>query len=85
MLQLRRRRLWIALSTILLAAVFFVCLQPGFGPTAPAGFDKLEHLADDPYNAGWLVKIRISDESGLAQLLDHAAYQKQCEEEMADE
>lgn len=47
--------------------------------------DNLERLADDPYESGWFVKIKIADESGLAQLLDHAAYQKQCEEEMADE
>ncbi len=50
-----------------------------------AAADNLEHLADDPYEAGWLVKIRIADESGLSELLDHAAYQKQCDEEMADE
>jgi len=43
--------------------------------------DRLETLADDPYEAGWFVKIRISDESGLAELADHAAYQKQCAEE----
>ena len=43
--------------------------------------DKLEHLADDPYNAGWFIKIKISDEAGLALLLDEAAYKKQCEEE----
>jgi glycine cleavage system H protein len=43
--------------------------------------DNLEHLADDPYGAGWFIKISIGDESGLAQLLDEAAYQKQCEEE----
>lgn len=43
--------------------------------------DRLEHLADDPYDSGWLVKIKVADESGLAKLLDHAAYQKQCEEE----
>ena len=42
MLQLRRRRLWIALSVILLAAVFVVCLQPDVGPAVPAGFDKVE-------------------------------------------
>ncbi|MBN1912352.1 MAG: glycine cleavage system protein GcvH [Pirellulales bacterium] len=41
--------------------------------------DDLEGLADDPYGAGWLVKIKIADESGLAHLMDHAAYQKQCE------
>ncbi len=43
--------------------------------------DQLDTLADDPYQAGWLVKIKISDESGLGELMDHAAYQKQCEEE----
>jgi len=41
--------------------------------------DNLEQLAGDPYQAGWLVKIRISDESGLKELLDYAAYQKECE------
>ncbi len=43
--------------------------------------DKLETLADDPYESGWLVKIKITDEAGLANLLDAAAYKKQCEEE----
>ena len=43
--------------------------------------DKLEHLADDPYNSGWFIKIKIADEAGLADLLDEAAYKKQCEEE----
>jgi glycine cleavage system H protein len=43
--------------------------------------DKLEHLADDPYGNGWFIKIKISNEAGLANLLDEAAYKKQCEEE----
>jgi glycine cleavage system H protein len=43
--------------------------------------NKLETLAKDPYQAGWLVKIKISNETGLANLLDYAAYQKQCAEE----
>ena len=43
--------------------------------------DHLEQLPQDPYGAGWLVKIRISDDAGLANLLDYAAYQKQCEQE----
>lgn len=47
--------------------------------------ERLETLADDPYDAGWFVKIRISDESGLSELLDYAAYQKQCEEEMTND
>ena len=41
----------------------------------------LDAMAADPYGTGWLVKIKISDESPLADLLDYAAYQKQCEEE----
>jgi len=47
--------------------------------------DRLDRLADDPYESGWLVKIKITDESGLSELLDYAAYQKQCEEEMEEE
>jgi glycine cleavage system H protein len=43
--------------------------------------DKLEILGDDPYTEGWIVKIRITDESSLAKLMDFAAYQKQCAEE----
>jgi glycine cleavage system H protein len=42
---------------------------------------NLEHLADDPYQAGWFVKIKIADAAGLAKLLDEAAYKKQCEQE----
>ncbi len=47
--------------------------------------DQLETLSDDPYTSGWFVKIRIADETALSGLMDHAAYQKQCEQEMADE
>ncbi len=43
--------------------------------------DHLEKLSQDPYGEGWLVKIRIRDESGLTKLLDYSAYQKQCEAE----
>jgi glycine cleavage system H protein len=42
--------------------------------------DALELLGQDPFGEGWLIKIKVSDESGLAKLLDHAAYQKQCAE-----
>jgi glycine cleavage system H protein len=42
---------------------------------------RLDQLHDDPYGAGWIVKIRIADESGLTDLLDYKAYQKQCAEE----
>jgi len=57
MLQLRRRRLWVALSTILLAAVFYVCLQPGLGFPAPDGFDKVEHLAAYVLLALWFTGL----------------------------
>ncbi len=42
---------------------------------------NLEHLSDDPYQAGWMIKIKISNPAGLTQLLDEAAYKKQCEAE----
>ncbi|MBN2291670.1 MAG: glycine cleavage system protein GcvH [Pirellulales bacterium] len=43
--------------------------------------DDLEKMTEDPYGAGWLIKVKLSDESVLANLMDHAAYQKQCAEE----
>jgi glycine cleavage system H protein len=43
--------------------------------------DNLETLTSDPYSAGWIVKIRLSDETGLGKLLNFSAYQKQCESE----
>jgi glycine cleavage system H protein len=43
--------------------------------------NNLEILAQDPYQAGWLIKVKISDESCLSKLLDSVAYQKQCDEE----
>ncbi len=46
--------------------------------------DDLERLSKEPYDFGWLVKIRLSDESSLARLKDHAAYQEQIEEEMKE-
>ena len=43
--------------------------------------DRLETLQTDPYGEGWFVRIRMTDESELKNLLDYAAYQKQCAEE----
>ena len=43
--------------------------------------DDLEKLGADPYGAGWLAKIKISDEAALGELMDKAAYDKQCAEE----
>jgi glycine cleavage system H protein len=41
--------------------------------------DNLETLTSDPYSGGWIVKIRLSDETGLGKLLNFTDYQKQCE------
>jgi glycine cleavage system H protein len=43
--------------------------------------NKLETLNSDPFGQGWLVKIKLTSEDGLRNLLDYAAYQKQCAEE----
>ena len=43
--------------------------------------NNLETLAKDPYQAGWLIKIKITNDAAIADLLDYAAYQKQCQEE----
>ena len=42
--------------------------------------DNLEGINDDPYDFGWIVKIRVDDDSTLASLLDFGAYEKQCAE-----
>ena len=43
--------------------------------------NELESLPADPYGKGWIVKIKLSDEGALKDLMDYAAYQKQCAEE----
>jgi glycine cleavage system H protein len=45
---------------------------------------NLQHLSEDPYGDGWLVRIRVSNPAGLTKLLDYRAYQKQCDEEGAE-
>ena len=35
-----------------------------------------EKINDDPYGDGWLVRVRLSDQSELASLLDVDAYKK---------
>ena len=42
---------------------------------------KLDTLASDPYNSGWMIKVAINDESSLKKLMDAAAYEKQCSSE----
>jgi glycine cleavage system H protein len=43
--------------------------------------DRLETLSSDPYGEGWIARIQVTDDTALANLMDHKAYQKQCEED----
>jgi len=40
--------------------------------------DKLDSLNVDPYDEGWIIKVKMSDPSELNRLLNWDAYQKQC-------
>lgn len=40
--------------------------------------NELEKLNNDPYDFGWIIKVKI--DGGTDHLLDHEAYQKQCAE-----
>jgi glycine cleavage system H protein len=42
--------------------------------------DSPETLNEDPYGAGWLVKVRLSDPAEADGLMDAAAYRKMLEE-----
>lgn len=41
---------------------------------------KPELVNQDPYGEGWIVKIKVTDAGGLAELMAAAAYQAFCEE-----
>lgn len=43
--------------------------------------ENLEKLNQDPYGEGWIIKVRLTDESSLSKLLGYEQYQKQCAEE----
>jgi len=42
---------------------------------------NVQLLADDPYEKGWLIKVRVADPAELSGLLDHAAYERKVAEE----
>ncbi len=42
--------------------------------------DNLEKLNEDPYDFGWIMKVKLSGDAGREKLMDHAAYKKQCAE-----
>ena len=43
--------------------------------------DNLEVLNDDPYGAGWMIKVKVTDPAPLSKLMKLEAYEKQCSEE----
>ncbi len=42
--------------------------------------DAPETVNEDPYGAGWLIRIRLSDRDELSELLDLAGYRKVLDE-----
>ena len=42
--------------------------------------DNLEVLGQDPYGQGWIIKVRLADETSLSGLMNYQAYQQQCAE-----
>lgn len=43
--------------------------------------NRLDQLHDDPYGAGWIIKLKVADESEMSKLMPQAQYDKQCAEE----
>lgn len=43
--------------------------------------DNLDLLTKDPFGAGWMVQVRVSDANELSNLLDQAAYKAHCDAE----
>ncbi len=43
--------------------------------------DNPQLLSDDPFGAGWLIKIKVGDPAAVSKLMDHQAY----EQKVADE
>jgi glycine cleavage system H protein len=43
--------------------------------------ENVQLLSDDPYDQGWLIKLKIADAAETAELMDLAAYEKKLAEE----
>jgi len=41
--------------------------------------DDLSPLSDDPFGAGWILKIELANPGEAEQLLSYAEYQKECQ------
>ena len=42
--------------------------------------DQLDTLSTDPYGDGWIIKVKVTDESALEKLMNLEAYEKLCSE-----
>ena len=40
--------------------------------------DNLQLLSEDPYGAGWIVRVRLSIDTSTDHLMDQSAYAKHC-------
>jgi glycine cleavage system H protein len=47
----------------------------------PAVVADVQALAQEPFGTGWLIKVRVDNPAEVAQLLDHAAYQRKVAED----
>ncbi|HID23763.1 MAG TPA: glycine cleavage system protein GcvH, partial [Planctomycetaceae bacterium] len=43
--------------------------------------EDLDALSQDPFGRGWLIRLKITDPSGLDALMDRKAYEAHCETE----
>ena len=42
--------------------------------------DNLDVMSTDPYGEGWLIKVKLSDDQALSQLMNFEDYEKMCAE-----
>jgi glycine cleavage system H protein len=42
---------------------------------------NVQLLSDDPYGAGWLIKMRVADPAAVYGLMDHDTYEKKVADE----
>lgn len=42
--------------------------------------ESLDQLNDDPYDFGWVIRVKLDDEMSLGKLMGHETYEKQCAE-----
>ncbi len=42
--------------------------------------ESLDKLNDDPYDFGWIIKVKLSGNDGREKLMDQSTYEKQCAE-----